>query len=149
MDWINLKTSDLECALNKPQHEILKAQTLKSPGREPAAEILDSVVVRIRAEVAASGLNAIDPDHSRIPPELKECALRLAAEALQTRLPQMELTDRQCRLADEARETLARVARGELPVSSPLFGVRTGLPRKGANFGAARRVATRKSTRGL
>ena len=97
MDWINLKTSDLECALNKPQLEILKAQSLKSPGREPAAEILDSVVVRIRAEVAASGLNAIDPDHSRIPPELKECALRLAAEALQTRLPQMELTDRQCR----------------------------------------------------
>ena len=61
----------------------------------------------------------------------------------------MELSDRQCRLADEARETLARVARGELPVSSPLFGVRTGLPKKGANFGAARRVATRKSTRGI
>ena len=61
----------------------------------------------------------------------------------------MELTERQCRLADEARQTLARVARGELPVSAPLFGIRTGLPKKGASFGASPRAATRKSTGGL
>ena len=146
MDWINITPSDLECVLNKPQLDILKAQSLKTPGREPAAEIIDSIVVRIRAEIAASGLNSIDPDHSRIPPELKECALRLAAEALQTRLPQMELTERQCKLADIARETLAR---GELPIGEPLVGIRTGLPKKGAHFGAAARIATRRSTRGL
>ena len=146
MDWINITPSDLECVLNKPQLEILKAQSLKTPGREPAAEIIDSIVVRIRAEIAASGLNSIDPDHSRIPPELK---LRLAAEALQTRLPQMELTERQCKLADIARETLARVARGELPIGEPLVGIRTGLSKKGARFGAAARIATRRSTRGL
>ena len=68
MDWINITPSDLECVLNKPQLDILKAQSLKTPGREPAAEIIDSIVVRIRAEIAASGLNSIDPDHSRLPP---------------------------------------------------------------------------------
>lgn len=149
MDWITLKTSDIECVLNKPQLDILKAQSLKTPGRDIAAETLDSIAVRIRAEIGASGLNLLDPDHSRIPPELKECALRLAAESLQTRLPQMELSERQCKLADNARETLERIARGELPVSTPLVGIRTGLPKKGASFGASKRIATRNSTKGL
>ena len=149
MDWIILKTSDLECVLNKPQLDVLKAQSFKTPGRDPAAEILDSTTVRIRAEIAASGVNSIDPDHARIPPELKECALRLAAESLQTRVPQMELTDHQRKLADVAREMLARVARGELPVSAPRFGIRTANVKKGAYFGASARIATRKTTEGL
>ena len=149
MDWINLNTTDLECVLNKPQLDILKAQSLKTPGRDLAAEILDSVTVRIRAEIAASGLNMLDPDHSRIPPELKECALRLAAESLQTRLPQMELSQRQCTLADNARETLLRIAGGELPVCQPIVGIRTGLPKKGARFGVSGRLATRNSMKGI
>ena len=149
MDWIKITTEDLECALNKPQLEILKAQRLRSPGRDIAFEVISNIVARIRAEIAASGLNSLDADHSRIPPELKEPALRLCVEALQARIASMELSKSQTRLAEAARNTLERVARGELPVSRPICAIRTASPKKGFSAGAARRLSTRETTEGI
>ena len=149
MDWIKLKSSDLELVLNKPQLEILKAESLRSAGRDIAAESLDSVVLRIRAEIAASGFNSLDPDHSRIPPELKECALRLAIEGLQVRLPQMELSQMQIRHADYARELLMRVSLGKLPISRPQYSIRTASRKKDVAYGSAAKNATRDSMKGI
>lgn len=149
MDWIKLESEDLECALNKPQLEILKAQILRSPARDVARDVLDSVIARVRAEIAASGLNMLDTDHSRIPPELRECVLRLAVEALQLRVPNMELTAAQTKHADFARQTLIRVATGELPISRPLVAIRLSSPKRGFFGKSANRVATRKSLENL
>ena len=87
----------------------------------------------------------LDADHSRIPPELKECALRLAVESLHLRVPSIEMSQSQQKHADIARETLLRVSRGELPVSRPIFGISTGDSRKGVSSGAAPRKADSKS----
>lgn len=149
MDWIILTPQDLECALNKPQLDILKAEAIRSLNRDISQDIISGIVARIRAEVAASGLNILDTDHSRIPAELKDCAIRLAIEALQLRIPSMEISDAQSRQADIARETLLRVASGELPVSRPVFGVRSSTKRKGVSSGAAKRMADRKSMEGI
>jgi len=149
MDWISLSPADLECALNKPQLEILKAQYLQSPNRDAAVDIIASVTARIRVEIVAGGTGALDADHSRIPPELKECALRLAVESLQLRVPSMEITQAQQKHADIARQTLARVAAGELPVSRPEYPIRTAWRRKGAVCGSSERQATRKTMKGL
>lgn len=149
MDWIKITTKDLEYALNKPQLEILKAQSLRSPDTDIVFEVISNIVARIRAEIAVSGLNLLDADHSRIPFELKECALRLCVEALQMRLPSMELTNAQIKHSDLARETLTRVARGELPISRPLFSISTGSSKKGITSSSAKKVATRKSMKGL
>jgi hypothetical protein len=40
MDWIKLTTKDLECVLNKPQLDILKAQSLRSPDVDIAFEVI-------------------------------------------------------------------------------------------------------------
>ena len=100
MDWIKLTTKDLECVLNKPQLDILKAQSLRSPDVDIAFEVISNIVARVRAEIAVSGLNSLDADHSRIPLELKDCALRLCIELLQARLPSMELSKQQIKYAD-------------------------------------------------
>ena len=80
MEWIRLTSEDLEYALNKPQLETLKAESLRNLKRDIAQDVLNTVVARIRAEISASGLNWLDADHSRIPYELRDCALRLAVE---------------------------------------------------------------------
>ncbi len=149
MDWIKIFPEDLEEALNKPQLDTLKAESLKSLKRDISTDIISTIVAKIRAEIATSGLNELDTDHSRIPPELKECALRLAVESLHLRVPSIELSAMQAKHADIARETLARIARGELVVSRPSFGVKTANPRRGFFAAAPARKATRKTTEGL
>lgn len=123
----------MECALNKPQIEILKSARLKTKERSIEDEILSNITAEIRAEIAASDLNFLDANHSKIPPELKECALRLAVERLILRMPNMEISALQEKHADIARQTLRRIALSELPISRPANGVRTGDSKKSAN----------------
>lgn len=149
MEWIKIFPEDLEEALNKPQLDTLKAEAFKSRKRDISVDIIATVIARIRVEIATSGLNALDADHSKIPPELKDCALRLAVESLHLRVPSIEISDMQKKHADIARETLARIARGELVVSRPLDGVKTARPRCGVSAASATRNASRKTMEGI
>lgn len=149
MNWIKVRHGDLECALNKPQLEVLRAAELASPGRDIAEDVISSVTARIRAEIAAGEVNALDPDHSKIPPELKECATSLALEALQARIPALDMPESIAKRADLARETLRRVAASELPVTRPVCGIRAA-SKKGLSFGRERKgFFTSKNMEGL
>ncbi len=145
MEWITLSPEDLEEALNKPQLEKLKAQPLRSDGVDIVGKILESVTSRIRLEISASGLNFLDKNHSKIPPELRDCAARLAVEALTARIPAIEITPSQQKRADDSRSLLLRIASGELPVSVPKFPVASARTKKGTTSSASKRIATRKS----
>lgn len=149
MEWIRLTSEDLEYALNKPQLETLKAESLRNLKRDIAQDVLNTVVARIRAEISASGLNCLDADHSRIPYELRDCALRLAVEALHLRVPSIEISALQSKHADLARETLLRIATGQLPVSRPTAAVRTASAKRSVYSKSAPRKATRSTTEGL
>lgn len=129
MNWIKLTHQDLEIVLNKNQLEILKASEFSTPGHDITESIISSVVSRIRAEISAGQVNYLDPDHSKIPPELKECALSLALELLQARIPDIPMPSSISKRADLARETLTRVAEGKLPVSQPIYGIKTAKKR--------------------
>ena len=123
MDWIYVKNSDLECLLNKPQLDMLKSASLASAGHDILKDIISTVVSRIRAEIAAGNISRLSTDHSKIPPELKECALALSLEMLQSRIPDMPMPDSILRRAENARSTLLRISSGSLPVSAPLYGI--------------------------
>ena len=148
MNWIKITEDDLQCTLNKNQLDLLKAETIQTSNVSICTKIIELVVSRIRAEIAASGINMLDENYAKIPPELKECALRLAMESLQVTIPSMELSQSQTRAINDAKEILQRVACGKLPVSRPLHGVKTA--RKFAiSHGSETRKLTRNSTEGL
>ncbi len=149
MNWVKITNKDLEYALNKPQLETLKAEALRSPEHDIAFEVISNVTSRVRAEIATSGLYTLDADHSKIPQELKEAAIRLCVEALQLRLPSMEFSQTQARQADLARELLLRVAQGTFSISRPIFGIKTGTSKKGFFASTSKRNITRKTTNGI
>ncbi len=131
MKWIKINHQDLELVLNKNQLEVLKASEFSSAGHDITSGIISSVTSRIRAEISAGQINYLDPDHSKIPPELKDCALSLILENLQARIPDMPMPTSIAKRADLARETLLRVAEGKLPISQPIYGIKTAKQKSG------------------
>ena len=125
INWTTLTEDDLLCALNKPQLDLLKAEAIQTNHASLCSKIIELVVSRIRAEITASGINMLDENYAKIPPELKECAIRLAIESLHVRVPSIELTQAQIRAIDDAKEILTRVAIGKLPVSVSKNPVKT------------------------
>ncbi|MBO5254550.1 MAG: hypothetical protein J6B07_01850 [Opitutales bacterium] len=123
--WIKITEQDLQIALNKTQLDLLKAEAIKTANTSICTNIIELVVSRIRAEIAASGVNMLDIDYARIPPELKECALRLAIESLHVRIPAIELSQAQIRAIEDSKEILSRVATGKLPISIPTNAIKT------------------------
>jgi len=150
MNWIKITHKDLECALNKAQLDILNAQSFKSAGNPIEEEIIASITAMIRAEICANELNLVDEDHAKIPPELKGAAVRLCVEALQIRIPSIEMTNYQLKQADEARKLLERAANGSLPISRPISGIRTANYRKSIKIVKKRNSLTNsESMKGL
>lgn len=147
MNWIVIQEADLHCILSKNQIDLLKAEAVKNGDTSICAKAIELAVSRVRAEIAASGANMLDENYGKIPPELKECTLRLAAEILQSRIPTLEFGRVQTAALEDAKQTLARVAEGKLPVSRPRNGVRTARKFSICCGGQSRRLG-RASTEG-
>jgi hypothetical protein len=85
----------------------------------PIDEIIDDMTARVRAEISGNRNNLLNAERTKIPQDLKSFACYLILESAQTRLPDLKLTADQVRLADDARDSLKRIAQGEVPVSVP------------------------------
>jgi hypothetical protein len=119
MSWSPLTSADVLACLAAAQADALRQRAL-SPGQgDPLAAIIADVTARVRAEVRGNRRNRVERDETLLPPELKLAAVYLALEALQARLPNLALSPDQVRLMGEARMLLARVARGEVPITVP------------------------------
>jgi len=119
MSWSPLTPADVLACLASAQVDALRQRAL-SPGQgDPLPAIIADVTARVRAEVRGNRRNRVERDHTLLPPELKLAAAHLTLESLQARLPNLALSPDQVRLMADARALLARVARGEVPVTVP------------------------------
>ncbi len=141
MNWTNITPRDLESTLNKTQLDLLKAEELKSAGKPISEEIISMITQEIRAKIASYPANFLDYDHAKIPCELKLCALRLSVEALQSRIPSMEMSAQQKKMADISRSHLQDVYTGKIAISRPDKPIRTAIEKKGVFYAKTKKSA--------
>lgn len=120
-DWISLQATDLSPYLIEPQLTALKKLSEGKWGMAVLPSIFEDVVRCIRAYISGNGKNLLSRDEILIPTELRPVACHLAIEALQSRLPGLSLSAEQLRNAENARQQLLRISKGEIPVSRPVI----------------------------
>jgi hypothetical protein len=118
-DWIRLGEKDLETHMMRAQLGVLHGAVLGPNERDPLPELLEAVTWQVRTAVGASGRNLLSSDGEKIPGELRADACALVLEKLQSRIPALRLTPDQVRAADQARQRLRSVEKGEVAVSRP------------------------------
>jgi len=116
--WSTITTEDVYDYLAAEQVAALESEALGDDQDDPLPAIIQDVAQRIRAEVRANASNVVDSTEYSIPPELRGAAMALIVETAQSRLPVLEMTDDQIRLANAARALLKRVATGEIPITA-------------------------------
>jgi len=114
--WSTISEDDVRDYLAADQLSALESAALDDDQDDPLPAIIQDVAQRIRAEVRANASNVVDSTDYSVPPELRGVAMALVVEAAQSRLPGLEMTDDQIRLANAARALLKRVATGEIPI---------------------------------
>lgn len=116
--WITITVEDLYDYLAAEQVAALQSEALGSGQSDPLPTLIADVTEYIRAEIRGNSGNDVDSAEGAIPPELRSAAIALIVEAAQARLPALELSDDQVRLANAARALLKRVASGDVAIEA-------------------------------
>ena len=117
--WIEIKIEDLYNYLVAVQVDALRKVELAKLSVDPLVGIIQDTSLKIRSHIASNRKNILSQSPYTLPPELKSLACILVIETAQTRIPGLKLTEDQIRLANEARNTLQKIARGEIKISLP------------------------------
>jgi hypothetical protein len=116
----------LEIYLMARQIRLLRTVVLGAGEHDPLPPLISDVTRRVRQAVGSHAKNQLSDDPRLIPVELLPTACALALEALQGRIPPLQLLPEQQKAADVAREQLRAVAHGEIRVSLPYHPAEEG-----------------------
>jgi phage gp36-like protein len=117
MAWIAITVDDLKDAKVAALVEACQTSALGTGQDDPTDTIIQDVVTRIRAEVAACRANSLDEDTTKIPADLKSLACRMIMRQCQSRL-QIALNDDEREEQRNDLRYLERIAECKVPVSA-------------------------------
>ncbi|MDR1456447.1 MAG: hypothetical protein LBI34_00065 [Puniceicoccales bacterium] len=125
-DWVQLTPTHLETYLMARQIHLLRTVVLGAGESDPLPKLIADVTRRVRQAIGSNGKNRMSDDQRLIPAELQPTACALALEALQGRIPLLQLSQEQRKAADVAREQLYAIANGDFRVSPPRHPAEVG-----------------------
>lgn len=117
MSWTSITVADLKDAKVAALVEACQTAALGSGQTDPTANIIQDVVTRIRAEVAACRSNQLDADTTTIPSDLKSLAARMIMRQCQSRL-QIQLNEDEREEQRNDLRYLERIAECKIPVAA-------------------------------
>jgi hypothetical protein len=118
MNWLSITPSDLEESKVAALVNALRTAALGAEQEDPVPGLIQGVVDRIRAEVAACDRNRVDADLTTIPKGLRLLAHRMILASAKNRL-EIPLTQDERTQARSDERYLERISRCELPVETP------------------------------
>jgi hypothetical protein len=86
MSWITLDTDSLYTGKAAPLIDQLREAALANGQSDPAPAVIQSVVDRVRAEIASCRNNRVDADAATVPASLRSLTLRLIVWEMQSRV---------------------------------------------------------------
>jgi hypothetical protein len=119
--WKEIGVQDLYTYLAVAQVDALRRASIGD--HDPVCDIIFDVISNVRANISSNKKNILSKRTNAVPPELKSVVCILILEHLQARIPGFKLTDDQIRIANDARMTVQKIARGEIYVSIPDDGM--------------------------
>ena len=150
--WTTIAVGDLDHYLVAEQTLALRSAALAEGQADPFTEIMPAVVRRIRNQIEACSTNRLSATENTVPPSLKDYACFLILEEMALRIPQLEFTAQQAKMADVARDYLKKVATCDAAVETPPDPLEPpDVESRGAVqvVTSTRRVAMREQTNGL
>ncbi|MBN2068295.1 MAG: hypothetical protein JW739_01540 [Opitutales bacterium] len=115
--WTPLTLEHLAAYLPAAQQALL--ETLQTTDPTVPQTLMNDVTAHIRGEIEHSGKYLLTVDAALLPPQLLRAAALLVVEALQARIPQLELGDAQKSAIAAAYALLPRVAEGDIHLTPP------------------------------
>lgn len=150
-DWIVPTESGCRAYLAAAGCSALTSAALGTGQTDPFDEVMPAVVAEIRGFITACPVNVLSATANSVPRQLERTAYLLIIEALQGRLPGVNLTKGQTEALEKCREILQMVAECKYAIANPtnpaVDNVQHGAPARVVT--SSRRDVTREKMNGL
>lgn len=117
--WIVPTVADLKHYLAAAGVAAYQDAALGVGQADPFTEHMPSIVAKVRAYIKACHSNVLSEMANSIPLSLKNITCLLIVEAMEGRLPGVNLTERQQKAIERGMEELKMVAKCEMPITTP------------------------------
>jgi len=117
--WVTISADDLNHYLVAAQTLALRTAALSDGQADPFTEVMPRVVARVRSMIQACESNRVSATPLTVPPSLKDYVCFLILEEMALRIPQLQFTPEQAKMADTARDYLKMIAKCDARIEQP------------------------------
>lgn len=119
MQWITISAEDLNDYQVAKIVTAARTKALASGQADPFDVVMPDVAARVRAEIRGCKSNRVSLTPNSVPPDLRSQTVLLIIEAMQSRLPGVQLDEGIRGMIKDAKDYLRRISLCQVPIGIP------------------------------